>query len=67
MMPAARLLGAANRLREQMGQPLAGPERAELDAALSAIQAELGDYTFGAAWDTGRVLAIDAAIDAYWP
>jgi predicted ATPase/transcriptional regulator with XRE-family HTH domain len=64
MLPAARLLGAANRLREQMGQPLAGPERAELDAALSAIQAELGDNTFGAAWDTGRVLAIDAAIES---
>jgi hypothetical protein len=64
MQLAARLLGAANRLRDQMGQPLAGPERADLNAALSAIQAELGDNSFGVAWDMGRALAIDAAIDS---
>jgi predicted ATPase len=64
MLLAARLLGAASRLRDQMGQPLAGPERADLNAALSAIQAELGDNSFGVAWDMGRALAIDAAIDS---
>jgi predicted ATPase/DNA-binding XRE family transcriptional regulator len=61
--PAARLLAAANRLRVETDQPLAVPERAELTAALGAIQAELADSAFRAAWGTGRALPIDAAID----
>jgi tetratricopeptide (TPR) repeat protein len=59
---AARLFGAAHGLRAEMEHPLAAPERAELAAALRAIQAELGDNSFRTAWDTGRALTIEAAI-----
>jgi hypothetical protein len=60
---AARLFATGHGVRAQMDHPLAAPERAELDAALSAIRAELGDHAFRIAWDAGRALTIEAAID----
>jgi non-specific serine/threonine protein kinase len=63
METAARLLGVADRLRVESDQPLAVPERTELTATLETIQAELADTGFRAAWDTGRALPFDAAID----
>jgi hypothetical protein len=62
---AARLLGAAEAIRERLGAPLPPVDRPEHDAAVAAARAALGDDGFAAAWAAGRTMTIDAAtVDA---
>jgi predicted ATPase/DNA-binding XRE family transcriptional regulator len=57
----ARLLGAAEAVREDIGAPLALADRTALDATLAAIRDRLSDESFEAAWDAGRALTIEQA------
>ncbi|MGH9072687.1 MAG: LuxR C-terminal-related transcriptional regulator [Acidimicrobiales bacterium] len=59
---AARLLGAAEALREALGTPLPLAERPDHDRAVSALRGSLGDG-FAPAWARGRATALDQAVE----
>ncbi|HLK58389.1 MAG TPA: tetratricopeptide repeat protein [Chthonomonadaceae bacterium] len=50
----ARLLGAAERLREELETPLPPNERKEYDRTVGLSRQSLGDEAFIAAWEEGR-------------
>jgi tetratricopeptide (TPR) repeat protein len=60
--PAARLLGAAEALRESLGVDLAPAERETHEETAAAVRQALGEDRFSAAWRLGRELALDEAI-----
>ena len=59
---AARLLGAAEHLRESLGVGLAPAEQATHDETVRAVRETLGEEKFSADWRQGRELALDEAI-----
>jgi predicted ATPase/class 3 adenylate cyclase len=59
---AARLLGAAENLRETSGSWLSGLERARVDADGAALRQALGEVRFTAAWAAGHALTLDQAV-----
>jgi predicted ATPase/transcriptional regulator with XRE-family HTH domain len=59
---AARLLGAADILRERFGCALWATERAAHEAAVGAARAALGEATFAAAFAAGCTLPLDRAL-----
>jgi hypothetical protein len=63
---AAHIFGAAATLREAVGAPVPPAARAAYDRALQAVRLELasrkGD-AFAAAWERGRGMALDEAVD----
>jgi tetratricopeptide (TPR) repeat protein len=60
--PAARLLGAAEALRESLGVGLAPAERETHEETAAALREALGEQEFSAVWRLGRELALDEAI-----
>ncbi len=60
---AARLLGAAARLREAIGAPVHPVDRADHDRAVQASQSALGAEAYADAWAEGRMLSVEAVID----
>jgi predicted ATPase len=60
---AARLLGAADRLRERYRLPMPSEGETRREATLSAVRAALDRRAFGAAWSTGRGTPLDLIID----
>lgn len=59
---AARLLGAAEALRERLGVPLLPTDRADYDHAVEQAQAGMDEQSFRSAWAAGRLLTPDEAI-----
>ena len=59
---AARLLGAAEALREAIGAPLPPVDRPDHDDDDSATRAALGEAAFAAAWAAGRALTVEQAV-----
>jgi hypothetical protein len=59
---AARLFGAAERLREVTGAPLLPADRAERERSVAAVRTALGQEAFAAAWAEGRAMALERAI-----
>jgi tetratricopeptide (TPR) repeat protein len=59
---SARLFGAAEALREELGTPVPPPDRAEYERAVAAARAALGDEAFAAAWAEGRAMSWQQAI-----
>jgi predicted ATPase/DNA-binding SARP family transcriptional activator len=59
---AAKLLGAAEALRESLGVDLAPAEQATHAETVGAVRAGLGEERFSAAWRQGKELALDEAI-----
>ncbi len=59
---AARLLGAAAALREELGTPLSPIVQADHDHALNAARAALGEEAFEAAWTEGSEMTFEEAI-----
>lgn len=53
---AARLLGAAQTLREATGAPLSPRERVRYDHDVSRVRAGLGEAAFTVAWATGKTM-----------
>lgn len=51
---AARLFGAAEALREQLGAPKPPIERSEHEAQIAAVRAALGESSFQATWARGQ-------------
>ena len=60
---AARLWGAAEMLREQIGAPLPTDELDEYLALVSAARERLGETAFRIAWTDGRAMTMERAID----
>ncbi|HMI99837.1 MAG TPA: BTAD domain-containing putative transcriptional regulator [Gaiellaceae bacterium] len=60
--PAARLLGAAEALRESLGVNLAPAEQETHEETAVALRQALGEEQFSAAWRLGRELPLDEAI-----
>jgi len=62
---AARLWGAAERLRQEIGCPLPPSERSRYDSQLAAARAAIdGDGTFDLAWKEGRAMSLEQAIES---
>jgi hypothetical protein len=59
---AARLFGAAEALREAIGNPLSVREREDHDRDVDAVREGLVQETFAAAWAEGRAMTLDQAI-----
>jgi tetratricopeptide (TPR) repeat protein len=59
---AARLLGAAEALRERAGTPLKGIDQAEYAGDLAAARRGLSEAAFAAAWAAGRALPLEDAL-----
>jgi non-specific serine/threonine protein kinase len=60
---AARLYGAAEALCEAMGVPLPPSERPDYDRGVAAVRAALGEEAFKAAWEEGRKMTIEEAVE----
>ena len=60
---AARLLGAASRLREAIGAPVHPVDRADHERAVQASQAALGETAYAAAWADGQGMSVDQVIE----
>jgi len=59
---AAKLLGAAEMLRESLGVELAPAEQSTHTETVNAVRARLGEVRFGDVWRQGRELSLDEAI-----
>ncbi len=57
--PAARLLGAAESLREGVSAPLPVPERPLYERTVAALRSKLGDRVFDAARAKGRSISLE--------
>jgi Tetratricopeptide repeat len=61
---AARIWGATERLRAETGAPLAPNELSRYDRHIAAARIAAGDdAAFDSAWQEGRYLTLDQAID----
>ena len=59
---AARLLGAADALRETIHVPMTDQEHVEYDATVAALRSELAGDAFAHAWAQGRAMDMEQAI-----
>jgi predicted ATPase/class 3 adenylate cyclase len=60
---AARLWGAAEALREEIGAPVAPAERLRYEEAVASAREAYPDAAFESAWAEGRAMTPEAAID----
>ena len=58
---AARLLGAANALREHLGHPLAPALNPRYETTVNTVRSALEQAVFAAAWEAGSHLAVEQA------
>ena len=61
---AARLLGAADGVREDGAVPIWGARLTRFEAFVSSVRTALGDEAFEASWAEGRALGFDGALEA---
>ena len=60
---AAHLLGAAEALRKQIEVPMLPDEQAEYDLELVALKQAIAAGAFQNAWNAGRAMTIDQAVE----
>ncbi len=60
---AARLLGAADQLREILGWHPSPPDQVDYDECTASTRAALGNTAFSAAWAEGRGMTLEQAIE----
>ncbi|MBI3971685.1 MAG: tetratricopeptide repeat protein [Chloroflexi bacterium] len=60
---AARLLGAAAALRQQLGTPLHPCDRADHEVVVTHARAVVGQAAFATTWARGRDMVLDDAVD----
>ena len=61
---AARLLGAAARLRESIGAPVHPVDRADHERTVAACVAALGQPGYEAAWRAGQAMSVDEVMSS---
>ena len=59
----ARLFGAADALREAIGDPLPPRDRIDYERGVNAVRALLDEQCFAAAWAQGRGMTLEQAIE----
>jgi non-specific serine/threonine protein kinase len=60
---AARLLGAARTLLDLLGTSLSPPDEIEFKSTKDAVRSALSEVSFDEAWEAGRSMLLDEAID----
>ena len=60
---AARLWGAAEALREEIGSPLAPNDREAYEREVAQARQVLGEAAFAAAWEEGRAMTMEQAVE----
>jgi non-specific serine/threonine protein kinase len=60
---AATLLGTAEALREKINIQMTEMERAEYDREVADLKANMTEHDFTAAWDKGRAMGMDEAVE----
>jgi hypothetical protein len=60
---AARLLGAAEALREVIHMPVRSSDQSDYQRIVGIARAQLDEATFAAAWAEGRAMTPEQAID----
>ena len=60
---AARLLAAADGLRDEVGVPIWGPRLTRFETLAASARQALGDELFESTWAEGRALGFDAALE----
>jgi tetratricopeptide (TPR) repeat protein len=60
---AARLIGWADAIRKQFGDPRRGIEQADIDKLISACLASMGEIAFSDAYDEGGKMQLDEAVE----
>jgi len=60
---SAQLWGSASSLRDTIGGLLPPAEQEEMEKRVSSGRTALGDAAFTAAWDAGRAMALDEAVE----
>ena len=60
---AARLLGAAESIRENLNSPMTATERVEYDQNVSTLRAQMKQSDFATAWAEGRAMTLEQAIE----
>jgi len=64
---AARLVGAAEALRESIGAPLPPIDRADYERMVASVRSALGDDLYATAWEEGRGMTLELAVrEAKW-
>src|SRR5262249_53255575 len=59
---AARIWGAAERLRQEIASPMTLDGQAQYKAAIAAARVALGDDAFEIAWREGRAMTLEDAL-----
>ena len=59
----AAMAGAAEAIREKLGAALPAYERAYYEPAVGAMEALLGEEKFREAWEKGREMSVEQAVD----
>ena len=60
---AARLGGAASALRESIGSPRSLADQADMVKTMAAVREALGEEAFAAAWEAGRAMPWEQAVE----
>ncbi len=60
---AARLFGAADVSRRELGLTLSAAEEEELDPLLTRLRDSLGPQGFSEAWEAGRAMTLEQAVE----
>jgi len=60
---AARLWGAAERLRAKIRVPVSPADKEERDRGVAKVRAVLQEAAFAAAWEAGRAMNTEQAIE----
>lgn len=60
---AATLLGAAESLRTAIGVPIPVADHRDHERVIGALRAALDDDAFRSAWELGRAMTIEQALD----
>jgi predicted ATPase/DNA-binding CsgD family transcriptional regulator/Tfp pilus assembly protein PilF len=61
---AARLLGAAEAMRESINAPLPPSDRADYDRTVDTTRAQLDEAAFAVAWAEGRTMTVEQVLAA---
>lgn len=64
LLQAARLLGAGAATREALSFPLESDAKAQHERTAAAVRAALGEDSYAAAWEEGRAMTLEQAIDS---
>jgi tetratricopeptide (TPR) repeat protein len=62
-MSAARLLGAAREIRTRINAVIDPVDRPWVDSVIASCHARLSEFAFSAAWEAGRLMTLEQAID----